>query len=66
MLDVFNTEPLPSSSPLWKAPNLILTPHVSGKSEYTTAAATSIFIENLERYFAEKPLMNVIDKALGF
>jgi phosphoglycerate dehydrogenase-like enzyme len=66
MLDVFITEPLPSSSPLWKAPNLILTPHVCGKSEYTTAAATSIFIENLERYFAGKPLMNVVDKTLGF
>ena len=66
VLDVFKTEPLPAHSPLWKAPNLILTPHCSGKSEYTTAAATAIWKENLERYRAGSPLRNVIRKELGF
>lgn len=30
ILDVFNTEPLPSSSPLWKLPGVVITPHISG------------------------------------
>jgi phosphoglycerate dehydrogenase-like enzyme len=66
VMDVFQTEPLPSQSRLWDAPNLMLTPHVSGKSEQTTAAATSIFIENLENYLAGKPLKNTIKKEMGF
>jgi phosphoglycerate dehydrogenase-like enzyme len=66
IFDVFKTEPLPQSSPLWDAPNLIITPHSSGKSEHTTAAATAILIENLERYLAGQPLRNVINKSLGF
>jgi phosphoglycerate dehydrogenase-like enzyme len=66
VMDVFQKEPLPTQSRLWDAPNLMLTPHVSGKSEQTTAAATAIFIENLENYLAGKPLRNVIKKELGF
>jgi phosphoglycerate dehydrogenase-like enzyme len=66
VMDVFQKEPLPSDSRLWDAPNLILTPHSSGKSEQTTAAATSIFIENLGCYLAGKPLRNVIKKEMGF
>lgn len=65
-IDVFKTEPLPKNSPLWKAPNLILTPHTSGKSEYTNFAATEIFMPNLERYLNNQPLINLVDKKLGF
>lgn len=65
-LDVFQTEPLSKSSPLWQAPNVIITPHVSGKSEYTNEAATSIFIENLANYLAGKPLTNLVNKEFGF
>jgi phosphoglycerate dehydrogenase-like enzyme len=66
VMDVFQKEPLPDHSLLWDAPNLLLTPHTSGKSEQTTAAATAIFKENLECYLAGKPLRNVIKKELGF
>ena len=66
VMDVFQEEPLPKKSPLWDAPNLILTPHCSGKSEQTTIAATSIFIENIANYLAGNPLKNVIKKELGF
>lgn len=66
VMDVFQKEPLPTQSRLWDAPNLILTPHTSGKSEQTTTAATSIFIENLKSYQAGRPLKNVIKKDLGF
>jgi phosphoglycerate dehydrogenase-like enzyme len=65
-VDVFKKEPLPADSPLWSAPNLILTPHVCGKSENTTAAATSIFMENLACYLDHKPLNNLVNKEMGF
>ncbi|MFN8458329.1 MAG: D-2-hydroxyacid dehydrogenase [Anaerolineae bacterium] len=65
-LDVTAAEPLPASSPLWDAPNLILTPHCAGKSDSTTAAATEIFRDNLERYLSGRPLINLVDKQLGF
>ena len=65
-LDVMAPEPPPSDSPLWMAPNLILTPHCAGKSENTVAAATEIFRENLTRYLADQPLWNVVDRELGF
>ena len=65
-IDVFKKEPLPPDSPLWNAPNLILTPHCCGKSENTTAAATTIFIENLRLYLANEPLSNVVNKEMGF
>lgn len=65
-LDVTDIEPLPAASPLWTAPNLILTPHVAGKSANTTAAATEILRDNLARYLAGQPLRNLVDKRLGF
>ena len=65
-LDVTEIEPLSATSPLWTAPNLILTPHIAGKSETSTTAATTILIENLGHYLAGRPLTNVVDKRLGF
>ena len=52
-LDVFHTEPLPASSPLWKAPNLIVSPHAAGgKPRYSEA----LIAENLRRFLAGQPL----------
>lgn len=65
-LDVTATEPPAADSPLWSAPNLILTPHIAGKSANTTAAATEILVTNLARYLAGQPLTNLVDKVLGF
>ncbi|MFZ4849569.1 MAG: D-2-hydroxyacid dehydrogenase [Caldilinea sp.] len=65
-LDVTEQEPPPADSPLWNTPNLLLTPHIAGKSTNTTAAATQIFSENLARYLAQQPLQNLVDKLLGF
>jgi phosphoglycerate dehydrogenase-like enzyme len=65
-LDVTEQEPPPADSPLWNTPNLLLTPHIAGKSTNTTAAATQIFPENLARYLAQQPLQNLVDKTLGF
>lgn len=68
MLDVFAEEPLPPDSPLWDMEQVIITPHISGSDldEANTAAIFSIFCDNLTRYFAQKPLRNIVDKAKGY
>jgi phosphoglycerate dehydrogenase-like enzyme len=65
-LDVFREEPLPITSQLWSAPNLIVTPHVSGDFKGFEAAICSQFLENLERYSAGLDLVNVVDKHAGY
>lgn len=57
-LDVFPTEPLPADSPLWKMPNVILTPHIAGFSPHYDQRAIALFAENLSRYLAGLPLHN--------
>jgi len=65
-LDVFSTEPLPADSPLRRLRNVIFSPHVSGDiAEYDVGAA-GLFAENLRRYVAGEPLLNVVDKARGY
>ncbi len=59
-LDVFHTEPLPASSPLWKVPNIIISPHAAGgRPRY----AEVLIAENLRRFRAGQPLKN--DLAAG-
>jgi D-2-hydroxyacid dehydrogenase (NADP+) len=65
-LDVFEKEPLPQGSELWTLPNLILTPHVAGIMPDYNARAMDVFCENLRRYLAGQPLMNVIDRTRGY
>ena len=60
-IDVFLQEPLPPNHPLWKAPNVILTPHVSGFSPKYKERAGEMFAENLKRYLHGEPLMNQYD-----
>ncbi|MGI6251071.1 MAG: D-2-hydroxyacid dehydrogenase [Anaerolineaceae bacterium] len=66
VLDVFNQEPLPAESPLWKLPNLIITPHVSGVSTHLLDDVITLFTENLKRYLNGQPLYNVIDPDAGY
>lgn len=65
-LDVQAREPLPADDPLWEAPNLILSPHCSGASRQTTARVWQITEDNVRRFIAGEPLMNVCDKRAGF
>jgi phosphoglycerate dehydrogenase-like enzyme len=65
-LDVFAEEPLPEGSPLWNLPNVIITPHNSWSSPHLEDRAADLFLENLERYVAGRPLMNVVDKEAGY
>ena len=59
-LDVFATEPLPPSSPLWSAPRLLITPHAGGRFAAENEALFSLFLENLDRYLHGRPLLNVV------
>ncbi len=65
-LDVFEREPLPPNSPLYELDNVIITPHVSGSSPAYMDRAVSLFCENLRRYLTGEPLVNVVDKELGY
>jgi phosphoglycerate dehydrogenase-like enzyme len=65
-LDVFEREPLPADSPLWTLPNVLITPHTSGFRPDHWEAATNLFIDNLQRFEAGQPLLNVVDKSQGY
>ncbi len=65
-LDVFEREPLPADSPLWDLPNVILSPHIAGFNPHYLERAMSIFEENLRRYAAGEPLLNVVDEQAGY
>jgi phosphoglycerate dehydrogenase-like enzyme len=65
-LDVFRTEPLPSSSPLWSLPNVLITPHVSGVSRGFWRREVDLILENLQRWRRGEPLRNEVDRAAGY
>jgi phosphoglycerate dehydrogenase-like enzyme len=64
ILDVFETEPLPASHPLWGLDNAVITPHISGPS--TPGEVSVIFNENLRRYVAGRALRHVVDRRRGY
>jgi D-3-phosphoglycerate dehydrogenase len=66
VLDVTEREPLPPDSPLWSMPQVIITPHVAGQSRWRSDRMTDFFCENLRRYLAGAPVLNLVDKRLGF
>lgn len=57
-LDVFESEPLPASSPLWTMPNVIITPHVAAASPTYWTRAVDVICENIRRYGAQEPLLD--------
>jgi phosphoglycerate dehydrogenase-like enzyme len=59
-LDVAEIEPLPSDSPLWDMPNVIISPHVAGAGTEDYAQQKALFSANLERYCAGRPLLNQV------
>jgi D-2-hydroxyacid dehydrogenase (NADP+) len=65
-LDVVAVEPLPSDSPLWRAPNLFITPHTSGVSDRLWQKETELLMELLERWFDGGDLFNVVDFTRGY
>jgi len=65
-IDVVEPEPLPPESRLWDLPNVIITPHVGGQSATRADDITNFFCDNLRRYLSGAPLVNLVDKQLGF
>jgi phosphoglycerate dehydrogenase-like enzyme len=63
VLDVFAQEPLPPNHPLWAAPNVTITPHVSGA---TSRFRDDLVVENVRRYLTGEPLLNLVDPERGY
>ena len=63
---MFEEEPLPPESPLWELPNVILSPHISGATPHYDERATDLFAENLRRFAAGEPLLNVVSRQRGY
>jgi len=65
-LDVASQEPLPAGHPLWSLDNVFITPHISAVSEYLWDRQTKLILENLERWFSARELINVVDLARSY
>jgi phosphoglycerate dehydrogenase-like enzyme len=65
-IDVAQTEPLPAESPLWKAPNLFITPHTSALSDRLWRRQTTLLLELLERWFGGREMFNCVDLDRGY
>jgi phosphoglycerate dehydrogenase-like enzyme len=65
-LDVFEEEPLPTTSPLWQMDNVIISPHVSGNSASYNEKVADLFEVNLQRYIENRPLLNQLDREEGY
>ncbi|TCC33816.1 D-2-hydroxyacid dehydrogenase [Kribbella sindirgiensis] len=65
-LDVFDNEPLPPDSPLWDAPNVTVTAHMSGDVIGWRDTLADQFAANVGRWLAGEPLLNIVDKKLGY
>lgn len=67
VLDVFEKEPLPDTSPLWALRNVLVTPHVSAVSpRLFWTRELELFLDNWARYRAGLPLRNLVDKSAGY
>ncbi len=65
-LDVFAEEPLPTASPLWSMPNVLVTPHCAGALPNYRERALEVFLDNLRRLRLGQPLINTVDKLAGY
>jgi phosphoglycerate dehydrogenase-like enzyme len=65
-LDVTDPEPLPPDHPLWKMPTVVITPHVAADADITDTRRVILMRENIQRFGAGEPLLNVVDKKAGY
>ncbi len=65
-LDVVDPEPLPADSPLWRLPNVIITPHISAHTAVSAEQRNFVLVENLRRYAAGEPMISVVDIERGY
>lgn len=65
-LDVTDPEPLPADHALWRAKNVVITPHVAADAQLTDERSWELLRDNLRRFGAGEPLLNVVDKQAGY
>jgi phosphoglycerate dehydrogenase-like enzyme len=65
-VDVTDPEPLPKGHALWKFDNVIVTPHLAGRSDRDAGRMVGTIKENIQRFVDGKPLLNVVDKQKGY
>lgn len=65
-LDVFATEPLPAEHPLWSMPGVAVSPHLAGDARGWLDTLSQQFVENALRWLDGEPMVNVVDKTVGF
>jgi phosphoglycerate dehydrogenase-like enzyme len=65
-LDVFATEPLPVSHPLWRHPRVLITPHVSAVTARFWDREMALILDNVRRYLGGQPLANIVDLEAGY
>ncbi|MCU0759625.1 MAG: D-2-hydroxyacid dehydrogenase [Steroidobacteraceae bacterium] len=65
-LDVTEPEPLPKEHPLWRAPNVVITPHNSNESDLGVEAQRRVIAENVRRYVAGERMLSVVDVTRGY
>jgi phosphoglycerate dehydrogenase-like enzyme len=65
-LDVFEKEPLPPESPLWKMADVVITPHTAALTDKLWERHYALISENLRRFLAGTPLLNLVNKAQGY
>ena len=66
VLDVFEEEPLPASSPLWEMPNVLISPHSASTVDMENSLITDLFIDNLRRFLDGRPMRNVFDRSRAY
>lgn len=65
-LDVTDPEPLPEDHPLRQLPNVIITPHIAGLSDHNRQRSVELVKTNVDRFIRGLPLLNVVNKRLGY
>jgi len=65
-LDVATPAPLPPDSPLWDAPNVVVTGHTAGHTPLYWDRGIELLVDNLRRFLAGEPLLNTVDTGAGY
>jgi glyoxylate/hydroxypyruvate reductase len=65
-LDVFAVEPLPPGHPFWRHPRVLVSPHVAAVTRRFWEREAGLIVENIRRYLAGAPLLNVVDQEAGY
>ena len=66
VLDVFTTEPLPAEHPFWGTEGILVLPHIGGLHPGRDHIVAGLFVDNVERFLAGRPLRETVERARGY